>query len=223
MTRIRSRHRFKDETGKVYGKLTVLRFDKTHKSQPFFICLCECGKQVSVRGSNLRTGNTTSCGCSRIKSLAHARGKMVMKVFHRRHRVWGKVDPTADKKTRWMIVCECGHFHFYTEKKIRDGKAPLCDCLVPTYISWRKMIERCSYEKHPHYKHYGGRGISVCKRWRRFYQFLEDMGRRPDGQTLDRINNDEGYCKDNCRWATKSEQSQNRRNVIKQNLATKTI
>jgi hypothetical protein len=81
----------------------------------------------------------------------------------------------------------------------------------PTYQSFRSMLERCYRIKHPHFKSYGGRGITVCDRWRHsFKNFIEDMGGRPDGKTLNRKDNDLGYSKDNCEWANQSEQNVNR-------------
>lgn len=77
------------------------------------------------------------------------------------------------------------------------------------------MIQRCNYTRHPGYKNYGARGIAVCQRWLVFANFLSDMGERPDGKTLDRINNDGHYEVGNCRWATVSEQLRNRRAVAK--------
>lgn len=81
-----------------------------------------------------------------------------------------------------------------------------------TYRIWRGMKSRCTNNKCKEYDRYGGRGITICERWGKFEMFLEDMGIRPEGLSLDRVDNDKGYCKENCRWATVEEQNRNKRN-----------
>ena len=81
-----------------------------------------------------------------------------------------------------------------------------------TYLSWRAMKKRCGNQNNPSYKYYGGRGIKVCDRWlNSFKNFYEDMGKKPSGKSLDRINNDGNYEPRNCRWATYKEQGRNRK------------
>lgn len=84
---------------------------------------------------------------------------------------------------------------------------------APIYKIWADMINRCKNHKHKAYKNYGGRGIQICKRWYKFENFYEDMGDRPESLSMDRKNNNGNYEPGNCRWATRSEQSNNSRPI----------
>lgn len=96
--------------------------------------------------------------------------------------------------------------------RVTHGHSRLTVGISPTYSSWTMMRQRCNNPKTRGYERYGGRGITVCDRWANsFENFLEDMGERPKGKTLDRIDSNKNYCKENCQWSTPKEQASHRR------------
>lgn len=97
------------------------------------------------------------------------------------------------------------------------------DHRTKTQRCWHNMMQRCANPKNHAFARYGGRGITVADEWRVFSNFLSDMGECPSGCSIDRINNQLGYCKDNCRWATEKEQQRNRRDNVRVSLNGETL
>ena len=136
------------------------------------------------------------------------------------------------KHSCFLCICECGTERTVCSKILLSGQSQSCGCYCSEinsklktkhgkrkfkeYDIWRQMIQRCYNENNKCYKDYGARGITVCDRWKNSVSlFIEDMGERPLKHTLERSNNDLGYFKDNCYWATRKVQSNNtRRNVF---------
>lgn len=130
----------------------------------------------------------------------------------------------------WLCLCSCGRHCKVNITHLLSGRTQSCGCLqrerarddkVPTkthglsrtraYSTWVKMRHRCDNPNTSNYKNYGGRGITICQRWREFENFLADMGQPPPYHSIDRIDNNKGYEKNNCRWATAKEQRANQR------------
>lgn len=143
------------------------------------------------------------------------------------------IKPVGSSKSGvvWECRCKCGKTTKTTAKSLRAGNTKSCGCLnserviarnkanathgmtgTPTFISWDSMIQRCTNPNHKAFEYYGGAGITVCPAWlSEFSAFHKDMGDRPAGMTLDRINSAGNYEPGNCRWATDEEQGNNKK------------
>jgi hypothetical protein len=134
----------------------------------------------------------------------------------------------------WRCICDCGIITVVRGYLMTAGHTTSCGCYheerrkitnikhgatlngfkTREYVAWCSMKSRCNSKGNKFFKHYGGRGIMVCRRWNKFENFLEDMGQAPTPKhTIDRKDNDGNYCKRNCRWSTHAEQQQNRQDT----------
>ncbi len=135
-----------------------------------------------------------------------------------------------DKKSQqyWLFKCNCGNEKVIGIDDIKKGNTKSCGCLhsihgmtgTRIYISWKAMKARCLNKNNPAYKNYGGRGITICPEWLDFENFYKNMGVMPENKSLDRIKNDKGYYPENCKWSTKIEQANNRRDRIDSHFLT---
>jgi len=131
---------------------------------------------------------------------------------------------TAGRLWKARYRCDCGNEFECLESNVRSGNTKSCGCLIrrtaserftthgmfgtPTYKCWAGMKDRCNNSNRPCFSRYGGRGITYDTRWEVFENFLEDMGESPGkGWSIDRIDNDGNYCKENCQWLTRSDNS----------------
>jgi len=138
----------------------------------------------------------------------------------------------SDKKqqSRFVCECDCGNKHIALGRLLKTGDVKSCGCLrveecrkigfkaakhkmtrTPTYYSWQSMKDRCLNKNSTNLRWYGEKGVKICDKWLSYEGFLEDMGERPEGTTLDRINPFGDYEPDNCRWADMTTQKANTR------------
>lgn len=191
------------------------------------LCRCTCGSEKLIRKADLVRGKIRSCGCFKTLSI-------------NKNEVYGfltVLEPNSERSEKGVRLnlckCKCGNIKLVSSSHLKNGDTVSCGCYGKaqrlkahikhglckredrrTYNTWTHMIDRCYNKENINYHNYGGRGIKVCDRWLKIENFIEDMGYRPKGTSIDKINNNGNYEPGNCRWATNAEQSRNKRTTV---------
>lgn len=198
--------------GNKYNNWLVIREVK-NKNRIVYLCKCNCGNEKEVRREvlNSESHNCNNCRFSKIQAGTIFGKWTVLELVE-----------SEERRKHYKVKCECGTIKVLKGIRLKFGDSIQCrKCgstkhnMVnsSTYQTWESMIQRCTNPNNLNYKYYGERGIAVCERWLKFDNFLQDMGLRPDNLELDRINNDLGYYKENCRWITHRDNLKNRKKM----------
>jgi hypothetical protein len=224
---------FKDITGQRFGRLVVIRYSKTVSKNALWICKCDCGKEIEVRGTKLRNGWTQSCGCYKNDRTSECKTKDITGEKYGMLTAIKLVGKNEKHQGLWECVCDCGNHRIVPLPYLTSGGYTSCGCVTKQklhdiftrhgdsytrlYNTWRNMKYRCLNQNADCYANYGGRGIKVCNEWIDSYETFRDwalLNGYSDDLTLDRKDNDGDYEPSNCRWVSYIVQNNNRRDNI---------
>lgn len=219
-----------DIIGKTFGELYVESYAGYINGKSYYNCSCSCGKKCKVLRNQLLTGQTRSCGhlVTQLKDdLTNQRfGRLVaLELFNIRQK-------NGKNLQMYKCKCDCGNFINVRRRSLVGGRTRSCGCLLEEsrhkikhgltktrfYSIWHHIKGRCLNPNDDGYPIYGGRGISVCDEWLDFENFKNDMYDEyveksniygEENISIDRINTNGNYCKENCRWATQKQQCNN--------------
>jgi hypothetical protein len=200
--------------GKQYANWKVINLSRRKEKKILYLCICNCGFKREVRDDQLKRQASKSCSSCKYQDKELKRGDKFGQ--------WTVLKRVAseDKRSCYEVQCECGFIKQLKGIRLRFGDSTACRKCGSTkhgmvhsrtYTTWGSMIQRCTNPNQTKFKDYGGRGITVCDRWLKFENFLEDMGQKPSGLELDRTNNNGNYELENCRWVTRKENLNNTR------------
>ncbi len=202
----------------LFGKWTVVAsLGRNAKGERIYSCQCECGTLKEHALGTLRLNRTTQC-----KTCSAAERQKGLDLTGKTFGSWtvvGKVKNESRNEWYYDCTCSCGSSRPIAGHQLKSGNTAGCNncrktthgmTSSSTFRIWSGVLRRCQSPSFTGYKYYGGRGITVCDRWLKFENFLEDMGERPLGLQIDRIDNDGNYEPGNCRWVTPKENGANK-------------